>query len=340
MVVLRVSDELSSLDDALQPVLPVPGEGATVARFRALWDFGSRSPSFGRIAEAHHDAIAILSEAGRSAVTPGLYAVWAAGGPQPVRLSRRGDGWRLHGTKQWCSAASLASHALVTAQADDDSGTLVLVDLTRDGVVLGEPDWVSPAMTAVDTRSVHFELTVTDDDIVGVDDWYLQRPGFWHGAIGVAACWAGCAEGIVSRVIPQWRRDPHALAHLGAIDASLWGLRAAIEQAAREIDADPVGTAEARRRRALRVRHLVDASAADITQRLMRALGPAPLAHAPDVHRHIAELDLYRRQSHAERDLEVLGNLSTAPSTSDPCGIVTTAGDQRTDGRKFSPLEG
>ncbi|MCU1502293.1 MAG: hypothetical protein JWM12_1647, partial [Ilumatobacteraceae bacterium] len=62
-------------------------------------------------------------------------------------------------------------------------------------------------------------------------------------------------------------------------------------------------------RRALRARHIVDVGVAEITTRVERALGPAPMAQTPEIHRIIAETDLYRRQCHAERDLEQLGNL-------------------------------
>ena len=64
---------------------------------------------------------------------------------------------------------------------------------------------------------------------------------------------------------------------------------------------------QVRRQRSLRVRHLVDQTVGDITTRLARAIGPGPLAHEPGVHLAILEADLYRRQSHAERDLEILG---------------------------------
>ncbi|CAN0294977.1 unnamed protein product, partial [Phaeothamnion confervicola] len=227
MDVRRVRAEDSELlaltdpDDAAFGALPLPGSGATADRFLALWSFGARAPSFGRVAEAHHDAMAILAEAGRSAASAGLNGVWAAGGPDPLRLERGCAGrWHLRGSKHWCSAATFATSALVTA-ASPLGGTLVRVDLGRAGVQVGAPSWQSPAMAAVDTRSVHFDLDVDDTDLVGVDDWYLRRPGFWHGAVGVAASWAGCVDGVVGRLASMWRDDPHAMAHLGAIDATL-----------------------------------------------------------------------------------------------------------------------
>ena len=242
--------ELSVLLDPTDPIyetLPLPGGGNTSDRFRTLWSFAARSPSLGRLVEAHHDAVAILREAGRPDHHPGLHAVWAAGGPDPVQLHQRGDRWHLRGTKHWCSAATLAQYALVTAQTANASAALVLVDLTREGIRPGPPTWESPALAAVDTRSVAFDLDIGTDQIVGVDDWYLTRPGFWHGAIGVAACWAGCADGIVNRVVSKWGQDPHARAHLGAIDAARWNLETIINAAASQIDDDPISTPRQRK---------------------------------------------------------------------------------------------
>lgn len=306
-------DELAPLRDATHPVfrqLAVPGTGGTAARFDALWTIARCSPSLGRLAEAHHDAVAILHEAGRTDIAPGLYGVWAAGGPDPLLLLPDGSGWRVRGSKHWCSGATLASRALVTAELPNGLGALVLVDLAADGVRPAAPSWQSPAMQAVDTRTVHFDLAIDEGAIVGVDDWYLRRAGFWHGAIGVAACWAGCVDGIVGRLQPHWRTDPHAVAHLGAIDALLWSMRTLLTATGDAIDADPVGDEPVRQQRAMRIRHVVAEAVDEIIDRIPRALGPGPLALEPDVHRHLAETDLYRRQSQAERDLELLGTLS------------------------------
>ena len=294
-----------SSPDIQHTVLPVPGSGHTAERFAGLWEMAAKSPTTGRIGEAHHDALAILNEAGRSPDPSILYAVWAAGGPDPLRLDANG---RLRGTKHWCSAAGTAAAALITADQGDGRSALVLIDMSRAGVEPDRSNWVSPAFPTLDTRSVRFDIPVAPDDIVGVDDWYLRRPGFWHGAVGVAACWAGCIDGIVRRARPAWRDDPHSRVHLGAIDAIQWSLRASVNTAAKEIDRAPHDV-QAGHLRALRVRHIVDRGAAEIAERLTRALGPGPLAHTPEMHIHLAETELYRRQCHAERDLEVLGAL-------------------------------
>jgi hypothetical protein len=59
--------------------------------------------------------------------------------------------------------------------------------------------------------------------------------------------------------------------------------------------------------RALRVRHLIEQTCTDTLRRFARAYGPHPLTMIGDTSRRYHELDLYLRQSHAERDLESLG---------------------------------
>jgi hypothetical protein len=62
----------------------------------------------------------------------------------------------------------------------------------------------------------------------------------------------------------------------------------------------------------------VEQGCTDVLRRLARAYGPRPLAMDEDVARRYQELDLYVRQSHAERDLEILGRLSTSGPAAKP----------------------
>ena len=102
---------------------------------------------------------------------------------------------------------------------------------------------------------------------------------------------------------------PHALAHLGAVDIALYGARAALEEAAAEIDADPRDLKDGARGRTLRVRAQVEAAATDVINRVGRALGAAPLCHDEAHSRRVADLTVYLRQHHAERNLAELGAL-------------------------------
>jgi alkylation response protein AidB-like acyl-CoA dehydrogenase len=298
-------DQFRNLPDELPP----PRSGDTRTRFDELFRIAALCPTLGRLAEAHYDAAAILREAGRIPQAGSLYGVWAAGGPNPPILTSRRGTWHLTGQKHWCSGASLVTHALVVAHRNGTEA-LVLVDLSQLGVTLHAPSWKSSSFAAADTRSVSFDLAVADDEIIGPDGWYGGRPGFWHGATGVAAVWAGCAQGLVDRVLAQWRTDPHALAHLGAIDADLSAMKMILHAAADEIDTLNDNGNDGQQR-ALRVRHIVDTTVSDITTRIFRALGPSPFAHQENLHRILSETDLYRRQCHAERDLEQLGRLAS-----------------------------
>jgi alkylation response protein AidB-like acyl-CoA dehydrogenase len=288
--------------------LPFPGRGNTAERHAALYEFGRADLSIARLAEAHTDAAAIFAEAGR-AISPGLlYGVWASDGPGGrLELSRRPNGTiRLDGIKRYCTGAPLLDAALVTAH-DGDELLLVDVRLTEPGLAIDVGAWASPAFSATATATVGFEgVVVKEGDLLGPSRWYLDRPGFWHGALGPAACWAGGAAGLVDAARELNRQDPHAKAQLGALEAADWGLRALLRQAGAEIDADPTDAGHEGRRRALMARHLIERLCTDVLDRFGRATGPQLLAFDAAVAQRYAELTLYIRQCHGERDLAAI----------------------------------
>jgi hypothetical protein len=120
----------------------------------------------------------------------------------------------------------------------------------------------------------------------------LNRLGFWHGACGPAACWAGGAVGLVDYASIQHRDDPHTMAHLGAMMASTWALHRYLEAAGDEID-EVADTPAKAHKLALTVRHLVEQACTDILRRLPRAYGPHPLAMNEEISRRYQEVDLY-----------------------------------------------
>ncbi len=125
-------------------------------------------------------------------------------------------------------------------------------------------------MAATRTAIIDFDgIELDGDRAVGDPGWYLDRPGFWHGAIGPAACWAGAAMGLVDHALASPPTDPHGLAHAGAMFAAQWSMTTALGGAGREIDAD-LGDAVAARRRALLVRHIVDDRCREIQDRFAR----------------------------------------------------------------------
>lgn len=283
---------------------PLSGGGNTPERHRFLFELGRRDLSLARLAEAHWDAIAILAEGGREPVPGAIYGVWAAEvSGKPLTLT----GNVLSGSKPFCSGAGLIDRALVTVA--QPTHRLVDVDVRDDRLAFDSSSWHTHAFAHTNTSTVTFNnVPVSDENVVGAESFYLTRPGFWHGACGPACCWAGGAAGLVDWAMQQSRNDLHTFAHLGAMRSSVWCLEALLNVAGHEIDDDPANV-RAAQARALALRHLVEMHSTDILRRLARAYGPHPLAFNEAVANRYQELDLYLRQSHAERDLEVLGRM-------------------------------
>ncbi|MDV7099454.1 acyl-CoA dehydrogenase family protein [Gordonia amicalis] len=301
------TDAARTIVDSPGFALPRPGAGATLERFAALTLLCSEDISTGRLVEAHADADAILGEIVGGAVRPGeFWGVWAAQPPGTrVDARRVGDGFELDGVKEWCSGAGSCTHALVTA-ATVDGNRLFAVDLRQPGVSADLSVWHSTGMRATDTGTVTFHAVPATP--VGEVGAYLDRPGFWHGGMGVAACWFGGARRVARPLYRALTRtdDPLLRMHAGAVDAQLATGWAAIEAATRLIDADPTGPSQ---RHAFGLRWTTEQIATAVVDRVGRALGPGPLVADPDHARAVADLTVYIRQSHADADLAVLGSL-------------------------------
>ena len=270
--------------------LPLPGTGQTLQRWLGLRALGRADLSLAKVVEPHHDAQAICVELGHRPPKPGtLWQVWAADPPGAGVVATRSDGgWLLNGPKPFCSGALLASHALVTADRDSNSG-LFAVDVRaaaqRGQLVVAAPTWAGAGMLRADTRIVEFASAPAV--AVGSVGAYSDRPGFWHGSIGVAACWTGGAYGVGSTLLKAARRrqlGPHALAGLGAVAAALDRCDASLSQSAVEIDTAQGEPTDHARRRAESVRATVVAGVEEVIARVGKAMGPGPLAHAATTH--------------------------------------------------------
>ncbi len=290
---------------------------STRARFDLLSEVSRRSLVLGRLFEGHVDGVTIARDAG---VTPpsACAAVWASEHVlPPVTLARSGaDGWVLDGVKPFCSGASLVSWALVTAR-HEGTVSLALVDLSAAGITVQEPEWVGAGMRAADTRSVRFDRTPVNA-VVGDPGWYLARPGFWHGAVSVAASWFGGAQALLDAITVGVGDDPHALAHLGQAAAEVTAMASTLTVAAAEIDRTP-NDARTAHHRALLVRAVVERGCRAVLEHTVLALGPAALALDPVVSQQVADLQVYIRQHHGGRDLEELGRSHLERAGATPC---------------------
>ncbi len=282
--------------------------------FDALSTLAAADLTAARVVEAHLDALAILHQAGYPPRPDQTWGVFAAEGPGLTLTAMPADGgWRLDGTKPWCSLAGLLSHALVTAhvaRADGPPGRrLFAVDLRQPGLTVHDDVWVARGLAQVTSGPVDFSQVAADP--VGGDGWYLSRPGFAWGGIGVAAAWCGGAVGLARTLFDSAggrAPDQLALAHLGAVDLAVTGAKYALAAAAADIDggaADgPAGSILA-----ARVRGIVARTVDDVIFHIGHALGPAPLALDARHAQRVADLELYVRQHHAERDDAALGHM-------------------------------
>lgn len=339
---------LGSVDDALHvattwPDDLRPGRGATVVLWELLATLAAHDLAVARAVEPHLDARAILDQApddagagtgsggtstgsgtgtgGAPAAPDATWGVFAAEGPAATVTARPdGDGWVLDGVKPWCSLADRLDAALVTAPGPDGTRGLFAVDL-RSGAAPVDQPWAARGLAEIPSTPVAF----TDARATRVADgeWYLGRPGFWWGGIGVAACWFGGAVGLARRVHEQAaaRPDDRLLAmHLGAVDERLAAARTVLADAAVRVDASGAATRGGRdpepepdraagRLLSRRVRATVARTCEDVLRIAAHALGPGPLTQEPAHAKRVADLEVYVRQQHAERDDASLGAL-------------------------------
>ena len=299
----------------LTGTVPLPGSGETLQRWELLASVAAVNLTAARVLEAHLDAVAILAEAREGEAVPATatWGVFAAEAPGTSLVAREGaDGrWELQGDKPWCSLASRLTHALVTAHVPDGR-RLFAVELRQPGVSVLPDAWHARGLVDVPSGPVRFGGALARP--VGATGWYLRRPGFAHGGLGVAACWYGGAVGLARAVARAARRrspDQLALCHLGALDLDLSVARAALAGAAADVDGGRADGA-AGELLALRVRSVVASCAERVLQRTGHALGPAPLTLDADHAARAADLTVYLRQHHAERDVARLGGLLVA----------------------------
>ena len=201
--------------------IALPGRGGTAERFAHLRQCAAIDASLGRLVESHTDAVALLREAGRTPPPGAALAVWASDAREWLLLQRSGPRFRLRGTKQFCGGATLVDVALLTVPFDDapfeaaDAPTvLVIVPMGQPGIRVDPTVWTAPAFTDAGISTVRFDIELDASCIVGPPDFYTERPGFWQGAVGVAAVWAGIGDGLISRAafraMTGWPRSPVA----------------------------------------------------------------------------------------------------------------------------------
>ncbi|MCO7486309.1 acyl-CoA dehydrogenase [Stenotrophomonas maltophilia] len=291
---------------AQQPALPLPGSGHTLQRWRALAAWGAEDLCLAKVLEAHYDAQAIIAELNAPGVAEGqLLAVWAAEGPANTLRIDAGGG--LYGDKPWCSGSAWVDAALVTVR-NTHGVWLCHVAAEHWCTLSGEP-WQAAGMAGIPSTTVRFDGAPMT--ILGPRDAYLQRPGFWHGGAGIAAVWFGAAVALAERMRPACS-DGNRARLLGAADLVLGPAAALLREVAARIDDAPQS---AHRGDVVRLRCVVERAATRVLDLAGRALGPAPMCLEDGHARRWADLTVFLRQCHADRDWQWLGEQRAAEET-------------------------
>lgn len=320
--------------------LPLPGSGNTLARWRALAAVAEQDLSLAKLYEGHTDALAILAELNgvstdRGACwkqperrSPGdemVWGVWASEAPGGrVSYEPTAPTWPaadgavvLTGVKHWCSGARTASHALVTVwpaqeqqqqQQPEDAPHLAWLPIDQPGVHVIADAWKAVGMSA--SASLQVQLRGARAWLVGRPGQYLSRPGFWQGGAGVAACWYGGTTTLAKTLYravaqrPEPSRSPFLLAAAGKVAVTMRAMALTLQDAARWIDEHPHADAS---EVALGVRLAAAAGATDVHEEVAAALGATPFCCDAAFARAAADLPVFIRQSHGDRDYAALG---------------------------------
>lgn len=269
----------------------------------------------------------------RAAADGSWYAVAMSERGAGARLSRLSTvyepvdgGWRIKGSKTFCSGAGHADGYLVAARSAADPSVVSQFLVPAGGGLAVEETWDSLGMRATSSHDLHLEVTVPTDRLLGgVEGLALvvaQLMPHWLVA-SYAAVYVGVARAAIDAAAEHLNaRDlgglPAVRARLGRADAAVAAADLVVAEAARRVDEAP-GDAETNRW-VWRAKLLAGTTAADVAASVLEAAGTAATRRGHPLER------LYRDAR--------CGSLH--PATSDVCadwlGIAVLGGDPDRDG--------
>lgn len=282
-----------------------------------LLALGRTDVPLSRLAEGHIDALRVLEQAGHVPHQGALYGVWASRSQRTgLRARRQAGRLVLDGSIRFASGAGLLDRALIPVWLSDTEH--LLLDLDVSGLPVDDRHWVTSAMEVSRSHTVSVEaMAVPLQSQVGGANFYLSRPAFFPGGVGVAACWAGGA----ARVADLTHRRLHEPAlplvqRLGRIRVHLATAGALVRMAAERLNAslsgpsmNEEGAVEGLRTLSTETRAGVAAAVHAVIGEGQRVAGPAGLAYDHDLTRAVHDLHLYVLQQNADADERLLGEL-------------------------------
>ncbi|WP_374929798.1 hypothetical protein [Kytococcus sedentarius] len=288
----------------------------------ALGRRGATDIAWSRLAEGHVDAVRILSQAGRRAAPDCLYGVWASRsrgtGPRAEPVD---GGWRVHGTLRFASGVGVLDRALVTGVDPDGTHRLFELDVST---LVGDPSsWAATGMAPSRSWTVEVDRGASSDAEVGEPGWYLHRPAFLPGGVGVAAVWWGATVRAVREVQRAGQGAPaapdravrwgHVRTELAAAGAALQVAGLRLEEllpTAQVRDWDTLGPVVGQEVAAVsgEVRAVVATAAGRVLEHLRVLAGAAGLALDAGVAHAVEDLTVYLAQHPVDRAAGGLGD--------------------------------
>ncbi|WP_038843010.1 acyl-CoA dehydrogenase family protein [Salinispora arenicola] len=312
------------------------GNGATALVFNM---HASVTGALGAVTEELAEALGVPDEALaardrllRAAADGSWYAVAMSERGAGARLSRLSTvyepvdgGWRIKGSKTFCSGAGHADGYLVAARsAADPSVVSQFLVPAGDGLTV-EETWDSLGMRSTSSHDLHLDVTVPADRLLGgVEGLALviaQLMPHWLVA-SYAAVYVGVGRAAIDAAVEHLNaRDlgglPAVRARLGRADAAVAAADLVVAEAARRVDEAP-GDAETNRW-VWRAKLLAGTTAAEVAASVLEAAGTGATRRGHPLER------LYRDAR--------CGSLH--PATSDVCadwlGVAALGGDPDRD---------
>lgn len=269
----------------------------------------------GRLVEGHVDALRILGQANVRPRPRARYGVWASrSAGTGVTAVAADDRLRLDGTIRFASGAGVIDRALVPVWLDQD--THLLVDLSVDGLPVDRSHWHTAAMQVSQTHTVLVDdVLVPTADVVGEPNFYLGRPGFLPGGVGVAAVWAGGLArtlDVTVAMVTGRPVTPAQDARLGRSKLHLVAALTAVRTAGQRLDelwpqADQPSTRSLIGDLCAEARGVVAQAVVAALGELRLLAGPAGLAFDPDLGHALDDLGLYVAQLNGDAEATRLG---------------------------------
>jgi alkylation response protein AidB-like acyl-CoA dehydrogenase len=313
------------------------GNGATALIFNMHASVtGALSGVTDELAEAlglPPEALAARDDALKAAAGGSWYAVAMSERGAGSRLSRLATtyepmdgGYRIKGSKTFCSGAGHADAYLIAARSPADPSQVSQFLVPAGAGLRVEPTWDALGMRATASHDLHVDVTVPADALLGgVEGLALavaQLAPHWMVA-SYAAVYVGVARAAVDAAVEHVQARglgglPAVRARIGRADAAVAAAHLVVREAARRVDEAP-GDAETNRW-VWRAKLPAGSTAAEVAASMLEAAGTSAMRRGHPLER------LYRDAR--------AGSLQ--PATGDVCadwlGVDALGGDPDSDG--------